>query len=552
MMDNSTRWREAKQRAQHLESYRGSSVWCHETIGQMARRLTEEKPDVSVFPNLEGDWTYQRIYQDALALAGSLGQAGVRPDDVISFQTPNWPEAAIVNVAAALGGFVISPIVIIYRHAEVRYMLQDSRSKIMFVCESFNKFDFAAMMDDIRPELPDLLHVSHVRSDRPGNLQEMIEAGRGLATDLPDVSPDDVKLLLYTSGTTGRPKAVLHSHNTLARASFCARDHWNMEPGAHILMPSPVSHVSGYANGLELPFLCDTRTVLMESWNAEKAVELIEKHQVAGTVAATPFLQELTRLAEQKGTDLPSLKYFACGGAAVPSEIIYQANRQFAETCCFRVFGSSEAPLVTLGYQGAENGDLAATTDGEAVDYEIRIVGDDGSAAPDGADGEIEVRGPAMMIGYADAEDTAEAITADGFFKTGDIGFINPQGALCVSGRKKDLIIRGGENISAKEIEDALHLSACVQEAAVVSMPHERLGEGVCAFVIPAKDAPEGPTDHEAAIGLLLKQMAESGLAKQKRPEKFIFVDDFPRTASGKIRKDMLRQRAKEAVTGPA
>lgn len=546
-MDNSTRWREAKERASHLQKYKGSSVWCDETIGQMAKRLAEEKPDTSVFPNIDGDWSYKRIYEDALALARGLNKAGVKPDDVISFQTPNWPEAAIINVAAALGGFVISPIVIIYRHAEVRHMLQDSRSKVMFICESFNKYDFAGMMEDIRSECPDLLHVSHVRSDKPGNLQEMIDAGRDLDTVLQTPDPDDVKLLLYTSGTTGRPKAVLHSHNTLARASFCARDHWGMEPGAHILMPSPVSHVSGYANGLELPFLCDTRTVLMESWNAEKAVELIETFGVAGTVAATPFLQELSRLSEEKGTNLPSLKYFACGGAAVPSEIVYSANRQFAETCCFRVFGSSEAPLVTLGYQGEANADLAATTDGEAVDYEIRIVDDNGDAIAPNADGEvldgeIEVRGPAMMIGYADAGDTAGAITPDGFFKTGDIGFINSKGALCISGRKKDLIIRGGENISAKEIEDVLHLSAAVQEAAVVSMPHERLGEGVCAFVILTDTAPEDPDD---VIEKLLEQMAESGLAKQKRPEKFIFVDDFPRTASGKIRKDMLREKAK-------
>ena len=548
-MDNTTRWRQAKERATHLEKYKGSSVWCHETVGQMAQRLADEKPDISVFPNIEGDWSYKRIYEDALALARGLQKIGVQADDVISFQTPNWPEAAIINIAAALGGFVISPIVIIYRHAEVRHMLQDSKSKVMFICESFNKYDFAAMMEDIRPECPDLLQVSYVRSDQPGNLQEMIESGRDLDTNLPTPDPDDVKLLLYTSGTTGRPKAVLHSHNTLARASFCARDHWGMAPGAHILMPSPVSHVSGYANGLELPFLCDTRTVLMESWNAEKAIEMIETYSVAGTVAATPFLQELTRLSETKGADLPSLRYFACGGAAVPSEIVYQANRQFAETCCFRVFGSSEAPLVTLGYQGAAHADLAATTDGEAVDYEVRIVDDNGDTiAPNEngevPDGEIEVRGPAMMIGYADAGDTANAITPDGFFKTGDIGFINAQGALCISGRKKDLIIRGGENISAKEIEDVLHLSNIVREAAIVSMPHERLGEGVCAFVILTDTAPQ---DADEAIATLLAQMAESGLAKQKRPEKFIFVDDFPRTASGKIRKDKLREQAKAA-----
>ena len=430
-------------------------------------------------------------------------------------------------------------------------MLQDCRAKVLFISEQFGKFDFVGMVEDIKPDLPDLQHVAFVRSNRPGNYQQLVDAGHGQTPHRPVIDPNDVKLLLYTSGTTGRPKAVLHSHNTLARAVVCSGKHWQIRPGDHFLMPSPVTHVSGYGNGLELPFLCDTRTVLMESWNKDAAVELINKYQIAGTVAATPFLQELTQAAKAHDTDLASLRYFACGGAAVPSEIVYQANQQFANTCVFRVFGSSEAPLVTLGFQGDATADLAATTDGEIVDYEVRLVDEDGQPLASGEEGEIEVRGPAMFMGYADKQDTMDALTVDGFFKTGDIGFILQDAAsgraLCISGRKKDLIIRGGENISAKEIEDVLHLHEGIQEAAVVAMPHERLGEGICAYIIMANkvakdDAKDDAKDEAETIADLLAHIAGSGLAKQKTPERFIFTDDFPRTASGKIRKDLLRK----------
>jgi acyl-CoA synthetase (AMP-forming)/AMP-acid ligase II len=250
-------------------------------------------------------------------------------------------------------------------------------------------------------------------------------------------------------------------------------------------------------------------------------------------VAATPFLQELVTRAKEAGTTLPSMRFFACGGAAVPPEIVRSANALFGKPVAFRVFGSSEVPLVTLGFP--KDGELAATTDGEIIDYEVRIVDDEDRDVPPGGEGEILARGPAMFMGYADEAQTREAITADGYFRTGDIGRVTPENAVLITGRKKDLIIRGGENISAKEIEDVLHLHPKVAEAAVVAMPHERLGEGVCAFVIAKGEAP--------TFADLVAFVAASGLAPQKRPERVEIVEEFPRTASGKIRKDLLRAR---------
>lgn len=529
----------------HLARYRGVGLWRDRTIGDLARVRAEATPDLVVFPNDPTQPTYASLLTDATALMAALADLGLRTGDVVSVQMPNWVEAAVINLAAAIGGLVVNPIVTIYRDAEVRQMLADSGAKLLFVCETFRGYDYPAMVDRIRGALPGLAHVVTVRGTRTVDYADLVAAGRGKAFAAPTVDPDAVKLLLYTSGTTGRPKGVLHSHNTLARVSAVSYDRWGLGEGDAILMPSPVTHISGYSNGLEQPFLAGTRTVLMEAWNADEALALIERYDVVGTVAATPFLKELADAARIKGTRLPSFRVFACGGAAVPADLVRDANSAFANPCAFRVYGSSETPLITIGCTPGVLPELAAATDGAIADYDVRFLDDDGRDVASGAEGEIVARGPAMFMGYADAEQTRAALTDDGYFRTGDIGLLTPEGAVTITGRKKDLIIRGGENISAKEIEDVLHRQAAVAEAAVVAMPHARLGEGICAFVVArAGAAPD--------FAMLAGFVSTSGLAKQKTPERIEFVAELPRTASGKIRKDVLRARIRELVEAEA
>lgn len=529
----------------HLARYRGAGLWLDRTIADLARQRADAAPDMVVFPNDPARPTYASLLTDATALMASLADLGLRPGDVVSVQIPNWIEAAVINLAAAIGGLVVNPIVTIYRDAEVRQMLADSGARLLFVCETFRSYDYLAMVDRIRGDLPDLAHVVPVRDTRGAGYAELVAAGRGRAFAAPTVDPDAVKLLLYTSGTTGRPKGVLHSHNTLARVSAVSYARWGLGEGDAILMPSPVTHISGYSNGLEQPFLAGTRTVLMESWNADAALALIERYDVAGTVAATPFLKELADAARAKGTRLPSFRVFACGGAAVPADLVRDANGAFANPCAFRVYGSSETPLVTTGFSASAAPELAAATDGGIADYDVRFLDDDGRDVAPGGEGEIVARGPAMFMGYADADQTRAALTDDGFFRTGDIGLLTPEGAVVITGRKKDLIIRGGENISAKEIEDVLHRHAAVIEAAVVAMPHARLGEGICAYVVARADsAPD--------VAMLAAFVATSGLAKQKTPERIEIVADLPRTASGKIRKDVLRERIRLLIEAEA
>lgn len=515
--------------APHLDRY-AHGYWRDLTLADMAEALTAEAPDFVTYVAGDAQFTRSQIWAEAQALASAMARLGLVQGDVISFITPNWVEAAVINLAAAASGLIINPIVHIYRDAEVGMMLADCGAKMLFVAAEFRGFDYAAMAERLRGGLPDLEHIVVVRGANDGMLCYDDLIGRGATFTRPKVDPRGVKLLLYTSGTTGKPKAVLHSHNSLTRAVEQSARHWGIKAGDAMIMPSPVTHVSGYSNGLETPWIAGTRTIFMESWNATEALALIDKHEVVGTVAATPFLTELANAARAAQQSLPSLRFFACGGAAVPDDVIPAANAAFEHAHAFRVFGSSEVPLVTLGYPAPADTRLAATTDGAIIDYDVRIVDDDERDVAVGIDGEILARGPAMFMGYLDAAQTAEAVTADGYFRTGDIGQITPEGALQITGRKKDLIIRGGENISAKEIEDVLHMHPDIREAAVVAMPHARLGEGVCAYVIGTATAAD-----------LIAHIVASGLAKQKTPEHFEFVEDFPRTASGKIRKDQLR-----------
>ncbi len=518
----------------HLVAFLKAGQWRNRTVAELALDRAITMPDANAFIG-NGSMTFAKAYEDAAGLAASLLDLGLRAGDVISFMLPNWPEAGIINLAAAMTGLVVNPIVPIYRDAEVTQMLTDSKSCALFVAERWRNFDLAAMVERIRVNNSCVRHVIFVRGAQGSGYEKLIASGRGQSLAAPDVSANSIKLLLYTSGTSGKPKGVLHSHNTLTRVIDACAHHWGIRAGEVLLTPSPVTHISGYVMGLEMPFLIGTRTLLMETWNGANAAELIDKHGVVGTMAATPFLTDLIDAAQHTGTRLPSLRFFACGGAAVPADLIRKANAVFTQPCAFRVFGCSEAPLVTLGFLGARSRELAATTDGEIVDYAVRVTDSTGSEVPQGAEGELLVRGPAMFVGYADGEQTREALTDDGYFRTGDVGRVTQDRAIIVTGRTKDIIIRGGENISPKEIEDVLLKHPAVAEAAVVAMPVARLGESICAFVVPRAGA-------TVDVSTLATFVLDNGLAKQKCPEHVAIIEALPRTASGKIRKDLLRE----------
>jgi acyl-CoA synthetase (AMP-forming)/AMP-acid ligase II len=521
-----------------IARHTASGAWRNVTLTECAARMAQHAPGRAAVIDGASELTFAHLWTRARRLARALRAMGLKPGDVVSFQLPNWSEAMVLNVAACIAGLVVNPIVPIYREAEVRYILKDARAKAFFVPRTFRNFDYVGMAARLRPDLPELREVVVVRGEGEGCIayDRLLEPSVEQSDHVARADPNAVKLVLYTSGTTGSPKGVLHSHNTIMSEIDAVIGFWGIHDRDVVLMPSPVTHITGYLYALEIAFAAGVKVVFMERWNAAEAVELIVRHGVSFSVGATPFLKELVAEVERRGAQLPSMRLFMSGGAPVPPEAIYRANQALPGCMTFRVYGSTEAPTVTLGIRSRADADLGATTDGKVVNHEVRLADPQTGAVVHGAEGEICTRGPEMMLGYTHWSHTQEAFDADGYFHTGDLGYFVQGDYLCVSGRKKDLIIRGGENLSPKEIEDVLHQHPAIKETAVVAMPHERLGEGACAFVIPHP----GQTVDVPALAAWLEQ---AGLAKQKFPERVELVEDLPRTASGKVQKNVLRER---------
>ncbi len=513
----------------------------HEAAWARARHVPDE---VALYLEDEPPVSFGAVTREARALAAGMAQLGLRAGNTVSFLLPNWREAMPINIAASALGLAINPIVPIYRDAECLHILKDAGTRLLFVADTWRGFGYAAMIQDLRSQLPALEHVIAVRPQRAdaSSYQALLRNGEGRDVHLPEVDPDAIKLVLYTSGTTGPAKAVLHTHRTLAAGRGAGAAYWRVGADDVVFMPSPVTHITGYSLALEWPFFAPVKAALMLRWEAGAAIDYIERVHATLTVGATPFLQELVAEARRRGTGVPSLRMFACGGAAVPPDLIRLANATFTNCRCHRMYGSTEAPAVTKGWMDAGEEELAAATDGRIIDWDVVVRDPGGAACPIGCDGEIFVRGPGLFIGYRSTSQTAASFSHDGYFMTGDIGHVTADGAICITGRSKDIIIRGGENLSAKEIEDVLHRHPAIAEAAAVSMPHARLGECVCAFLILS--------DTAAAPGFdeIVRFVASSGLARQKIPERIEIVQSFPRTPSGKIRKDQLRARIRETL----
>lgn len=523
---------------------RAAGEWPGLTLATVATEMARSHPDDIAVIDESGALDYATCLRRATNLARGLLEIGLNPGDTVSFQLPNWTEAVILNLACALGGFVINPVIPIYRQAELAFILADCRARIAFIPGRWRGVDYGAIYEELRPKLPGLKAVAKVRADGDLTFEDIEARGREAVHALQAADPDDAKLIIYTSGTTGQPKGVLYSHNQSRRPLGSSFETWGLKAVDTLLMPSPVTHVTGYSYGMEMPFQFGTRTVLMERWDAAEALAISRREQVDFMIGATPFLAELVNEAESRRETLPSLRIYACGGAAVPPALIDRANNQFVNCRAFRVFGSSECPMVTQGC--LDDPDRAARSDGRVNDWDVKIVDEEDHPVPPGTEGEILARGPSLFRGYTDPVATREAFDAQGYFRTGDLGRLTTGGVLTVTGRKKDIIIRGGENLSAKEIEDALHTHPAIKEAAVVSMPHDRLGEGVCAYVIPAASA-SMPT-----VAQIVEFLLEYGLARQKCPDRIEVVDDLPRTASGKVQKHILRTMIREAMRGEA
>jgi acyl-CoA synthetase (AMP-forming)/AMP-acid ligase II len=345
---------------------------------------------------------------------------------------------------------------------------------------------------------------------------------------------------MFTSGTTGRPKGVLHTHNTLHALIKQLRENWHIAPGDTFFVPSPISHIGGGIYAFEMPLLSGTRCVLAETWNAEEAVPLMEKERCTHMAAATPFLEQLIAAAKKFNTRMPHLKVFICGGASIPPALIKAGYEHFEKAIVTRVYGSTEVPVATVGSQIKGDVKHASETDGKPAFAEVKVVDASGKTS---TEGEICARAPQMLVGYLHAEDETKNFDADGFFKTGDLGRLVDGEYFVVTGRSKDLIIRNGENIAPKEVEDILLAHPDIAEIAIVGLPDPKTGERAVAVIVPKSGA-------NPDVKSLFTFLDKLGVAKFKIPEQVALWDALPKNDAGKVLKEKIRVTLKEAAQG--
>jgi cyclohexanecarboxylate-CoA ligase len=519
--------------------------WQDRLVDACVAAAAAERPEAVAVVDGAATLTYGNLERSVRAAAGSLAALGVGRGAVVSWQLPNWHEAVILHHAVLRLGAVSNPIVPIYRHREVGYILRQAESQVVVVPGEFRGFDYPAMIADLRPGLPSLRHVVTARPAGRAALRfdELLQGEPGFA-GMPARDADDPVLLMFTSGTTAHPKGVVHTHNTLDYECRSIIEVYGLGPDDVVFMPSPVTHITGLLYGLLMPAMLRTRVVLQDVWDATAALRLIEQQRCSFTMAATPFLHGLVHHRDLPSFDVTSMRVFACGGADVPPALIRQAGERLGTTAT-RVYGSTEFPTLSTSPPDAPP-DKRAGTDGRAISAaEYRIVDDAGADLPAGQTGELLVRGPELFLGYLAASDNDGAFTPDGWFRTGDLAVADLDGYVSIRGRKKDIILRGGENISATEVENLLFEHPAVREAAVVAMPDPVLTERACAFVVP--EAGQTPTLPELTAFLLGQQ-----LAKQKLPERLELVAELPKTQSGKVQKFRLRELIRDKLAPAA
>jgi acyl-CoA synthetase (AMP-forming)/AMP-acid ligase II/alpha-ketoglutarate-dependent taurine dioxygenase len=520
--------------------YLAQGWWTDETLGALVDRSLAAAPEATInvwSATQPRHGTYADIHVDARRLVTALADAGLMPGDVVAFQLPNWWEAVVAFYGLAMGGYVLVPIVPIYGHKEVRFILAESGARAYISADQYGHVDFLDIVDGAkRDELPALdLHIVVGEGATPARVQRFgwdhvarCEPAATVAT----VDPDDVCVLAYTSGTTSNPKGVMHTHRTLFAELLHMRP-W-MTPGKPNLMGSPVAHATGMLGAVLSPMQLGENIHLIDRWDPARVLDVMLEADIGAGTGASVFLSTVIDHPDFTPAHAQRIHRVGLGGAPVPLAL---AERAAAHgIAIIRAYGSTEHPSIT-GCSFDDPAEKRHRTDGRPlVGVEVRLVDADGAHVSAGEPGEIWSRGPDLCAGYTDPALTARAFDDDGWYHTGDMGVADADGFITITDRLNDVIIRGGENLSAAEIEGAIGAMPEVAEVAVVAMADERLGERACAVVRLTPDVPS------LELAAITDHLAGLGLARQKWPEALEIVADFPRTASGKVRKVDLRR----------
>jgi len=536
------------------------------TLGELIDQAAETWPDHEAIVYEDKRVSYRQLQERANRLAGALFKLGVRKGDKVSVLFTNLPQWAYAEFAIDKIGGIVVPVNTRYSVDEIEYILNHSDSTTLIMMDGFQKIDYMAMVREICPEL-DASEPGHLKSEKLPFLKnvivfrdrryrgtfdfsELMEIREGkVMKDLDkaqkEVRSDDIAHLPYTSGTTGKPKGVMTTHQQYIRfnlgfikgiGGFTEKD--------RLCVAAPFSHNFGNSQGLLTPAFCGAASVLIEAFDARKCLELIEKERCTFFAGSPTMYIKMLRDEHFSKHDLSSLRSGLIAAAPAPVAIIEEIQARMGIKTLVNGFGMTENSVGTSMTRPGDPPEVVSKTVGKPLwpDYEIKVIDiNTGEGLPPGAEGELCTRGPLIMKGYYKMlEETAKLIDQEGWFHTGDIAIIDEGGYIRITGRLKDVFMPGGLNVSPEEVENVLYTHPEIKQIAVVGVPDAVMGEVGAAFV----ELKEGKTVSDLEI----IDFCKGRLANFKVPRHIIFTDDFPMTTSGKVQKFILRDRAIERL----
>lgn len=531
---------------QRRAAYRQQGLWGDASLADYWQQTARAMPDkIAVVDNHGASYTYSALDHAASCLANWMLAKGIESGDRIAFQLPGWCEFTIIYLACLKIGAVSVPLLPSWREAELVWVLNKCQAKMFFAPTLFKQTRPVDLILPLQNQLPQLQQIVGVDKLAPAtsslSSSQIIADNTPLTTAI-TVHGDELAAVLFTSGTEGLPKGVMLTHNNIlaSERAYCAR--LNLTWQDVFMMPAPLGHATGFLHGVTAPFLIGARSVLLDIFTPDACLALLEQQRCTCMLGATPFVYDLLNLLEKQPADLSALRFFLCGGTTIPKKVARECQQRGIKL--LSVYGSTESsPHAVVNLDDPLSRFMH--TDGyAAAGVEIKVVDDARKTLPPGCEGEEASRGPNVFMGYFDEPElTARALDEEGWYYSGDLCRMDEAGYIKITGRKKDIIVRGGENISSREVEDILLQHPKIHDACVVAMPDERLGERSCAYVV--LKAPH----HSLSLEEVVAFFSRKRVAKYKYPEHIVVIEKLPRTASGKIQKFLLRKDIMRRLT---
>lgn len=531
---------------QRRAAYRQQGLWGDASLADYWQQTARAMPDkIAVVDNHGATYTYSALDHAASCLANWMLAKGIESGDRIAFQLPGWCEFTVIYLACLKIGAVSVPLLPSWREAELVWVLNKCQAKMFFAPTLFKQTRPVDLILPLQNQLPQLQQIVGVDKLAPAtsslSLSQIIADNIPLTTAI-TTHGDELAAVLFTSGTEGLPKGVMLTHNNIlaSERAYCAR--LNLTWLDVFMMPAPLGHATGFLHGVTAPFLIGARSVLLDIFTPDACLALLEQQRCTCMLGATPFVYDLLNLLEKQPADLSALRFFLCGGTTIPKKVARECQQLGIKL--LSVYGSTESsPHAVVNLDDPLSRFMH--TDGyAAAGVEIKVVNDARKTLPPGCEGEEASRGPNVFMGYFDEPElTARALDEEGWYYSGDLCRMDEAGYIKITGRKKDIIVRGGENISSREVEDILLQHPKIHDACVVAMPDERLGERSCAYVV--LKAPH----HSLSLEEVVAFFSRKRVAKYKYPEHIVVIEKLPRTASGKIQKFLLRKDIMRRLT---